>query len=187
MTVLKILTYTLVSTWSSVSSGWEHVKRKMHPWYTTPRLNQRALYMMECAMYWCKLQLLMKLWQSLQALAYKSPSGVGNLTTCGWVSGKRYTADMSSPITASLTCAQRLTLHAYCLLSGDFTHITLNFSSYLQQTMCMSYVLPGSPSIRAIYWERGVFLYTCPKVFEYTHIELMCTLHCTLSWCALCT
>ena len=30
-TVLKILTYALVSTWSSVSSGWEHVKRKMHP------------------------------------------------------------------------------------------------------------------------------------------------------------
>ena len=32
VTVLKILTYALVSTWSSVSSGWEHVKRKMHPW-----------------------------------------------------------------------------------------------------------------------------------------------------------
>ena len=32
MTVLKILTYALVSTWSSVSSGWEHVKRKMHRW-----------------------------------------------------------------------------------------------------------------------------------------------------------
>ena len=32
MTVLKILTYALVSTWSSVSSGWEHVKWKMHPW-----------------------------------------------------------------------------------------------------------------------------------------------------------
>ena len=31
VTVLKILTYALVSTWSSVSSGWEHVKRKMHP------------------------------------------------------------------------------------------------------------------------------------------------------------
>ena len=29
--VLRILTYALVSTWSSVSSGWEHVKRKMHP------------------------------------------------------------------------------------------------------------------------------------------------------------
>ena len=32
MTVLKILTYALVSTWSLVSSGWEHVKQKMHPW-----------------------------------------------------------------------------------------------------------------------------------------------------------
>ena len=32
VTVLKILSYALVSTWSSVSSGWEHVKRKMHPW-----------------------------------------------------------------------------------------------------------------------------------------------------------
>ena len=32
VTVLKILAYALVSTWSSVSSGWEHVKRKMHPW-----------------------------------------------------------------------------------------------------------------------------------------------------------
>ena len=31
MTVLQILTYALVSTWSLVSSGWEHVKRKMHP------------------------------------------------------------------------------------------------------------------------------------------------------------
>ena len=31
VTVLKMLTYTLVSTWSLVSSGWEHVKRKMHP------------------------------------------------------------------------------------------------------------------------------------------------------------
>ena len=32
LTVLEILTYALVSTWSSVSSGWEHVKRKMHRW-----------------------------------------------------------------------------------------------------------------------------------------------------------
>ena len=31
VTVLKILTYALVSTWSSVSSGYEHVKQKMHP------------------------------------------------------------------------------------------------------------------------------------------------------------
>ena len=31
VTVLKFLTYGLVSPWSSVSSGWEHVKRKMHP------------------------------------------------------------------------------------------------------------------------------------------------------------
>ena len=30
-TVLKILTYSFVSTWSLVSSAWEHVKRKMHP------------------------------------------------------------------------------------------------------------------------------------------------------------
>ena len=29
VTVLKVLTYALVSTWSSVSLGWEHVKRKM--------------------------------------------------------------------------------------------------------------------------------------------------------------
>ena len=29
--VIRILTYALVSTWSSVSSGWEHVMRKMHP------------------------------------------------------------------------------------------------------------------------------------------------------------
>ena len=28
---VKILTYALVSAWSSVSSRWEHVKRKMHP------------------------------------------------------------------------------------------------------------------------------------------------------------
>ena len=33
VTVIKFLTYALVSTWFSVSSGWEHVKRKMHPWY----------------------------------------------------------------------------------------------------------------------------------------------------------
>ena len=33
VTVLKNLTYALVSTWSLVSSGCEHVKRKMHPWY----------------------------------------------------------------------------------------------------------------------------------------------------------
>ena len=32
VTVLKILTYALVSTWSLVSSGWQHVRRKMHPW-----------------------------------------------------------------------------------------------------------------------------------------------------------
>ena len=32
VTVLKILTYALVSTSSSVSSGYEHVKQKMHPW-----------------------------------------------------------------------------------------------------------------------------------------------------------
>ena len=30
VTVLKILTYALASTWSSVSSGWEHGKRKKH-------------------------------------------------------------------------------------------------------------------------------------------------------------
>ena len=33
MTVLKILTYALMSSWSLVSSKWEHVKRKMHPYY----------------------------------------------------------------------------------------------------------------------------------------------------------
>ena len=32
VTVLKKLAYALVSTWSLVSSRWEHVKRKMHPW-----------------------------------------------------------------------------------------------------------------------------------------------------------
>ena len=32
VTVLKDLTYALVSTWSLVSSGCEHVKRKMQPW-----------------------------------------------------------------------------------------------------------------------------------------------------------
>ena len=35
VTVLKNLTYALVSTWSLVSSRWEHVKRKMHPWFST--------------------------------------------------------------------------------------------------------------------------------------------------------
>ena len=33
VTVLKNLTYALVSTRSSVSSRWEHVKRKMHLWF----------------------------------------------------------------------------------------------------------------------------------------------------------
>ena len=33
VTVLKILTYALVGTWSLVSPWWEHVKRKMHPCY----------------------------------------------------------------------------------------------------------------------------------------------------------
>ena len=37
VTVLKILTYALVSTWSLVSSGYEHVKRKMHPWLTVDK------------------------------------------------------------------------------------------------------------------------------------------------------
>ena len=32
VTVLKILTYALESTWSLVSSRWEDVKRKKHPW-----------------------------------------------------------------------------------------------------------------------------------------------------------
>ena len=31
-TVQKIITYALVSTWSWVSSGWEHVTRFMHHW-----------------------------------------------------------------------------------------------------------------------------------------------------------
>ena len=31
VTVLKNLTYALVSTWSLVSSEWEHIRRKMHP------------------------------------------------------------------------------------------------------------------------------------------------------------
>ena len=30
--VQKIITYAVVSTWSLVSSGWEHVKRIMHHW-----------------------------------------------------------------------------------------------------------------------------------------------------------
>ena len=91
-------------------------------------------------------------------LTYKSPSGLGNLTTCGWVSGKRYTADMSSHITASLTCAQRLTLHVYCLLSSDFTHITLNFRSYLQHILiCHQYVQ---------HIERGVYFFIPDLGFE---------------------
>ena len=32
MTILKILTYALVSTWSSVSSGYEHVSQLLQPW-----------------------------------------------------------------------------------------------------------------------------------------------------------
>ena len=32
MTVLKILTYALVSTWSLVSSGYEHIPQLMQPW-----------------------------------------------------------------------------------------------------------------------------------------------------------
>ena len=36
--VLKISTYTLVSTWSSVSSGYEHVKQLMQPWLPQPSL-----------------------------------------------------------------------------------------------------------------------------------------------------
>ena len=32
VTVLKILTYALVSTWSSVSSGYEHIPQLMQPW-----------------------------------------------------------------------------------------------------------------------------------------------------------
>ena len=46
-TVLKILTYAFVSTWSSVSSGWEHVKRKMHPCVTKNKslpFQRRLLY-----------------------------------------------------------------------------------------------------------------------------------------------
>ena len=35
VTVLKILTYALVSTWSSVSSGYEHVPHFMPPWTKT--------------------------------------------------------------------------------------------------------------------------------------------------------
>ena len=33
VTVLKMLTYALVSTWSLVSSGYEHVKQLMQPWW----------------------------------------------------------------------------------------------------------------------------------------------------------
>ena len=33
VTVLKILTFALVSTWSSVSSGYEHVPQLMQPWF----------------------------------------------------------------------------------------------------------------------------------------------------------
>ena len=32
-----MLTYALVSTWYLVSSRWEHVKRKMHPWQQSPQ------------------------------------------------------------------------------------------------------------------------------------------------------
>ena len=40
LTVLKILTYAIVSTWPLVGSRWEHVKRKMHPcshWGISPQ------------------------------------------------------------------------------------------------------------------------------------------------------
>ena len=40
MSVLKILTYALVSTWSLVSSGWKHVKWKMHPCQHPPRWHE---------------------------------------------------------------------------------------------------------------------------------------------------
>ena len=43
-TVLKILTYPLVSTWSLVSSHWEHVKRKMHPRVTISSTNETNPY-----------------------------------------------------------------------------------------------------------------------------------------------
>ena len=122
----------------------------------------------------------LKLWQSLQALTYKSPSRLGNLTTCGWVSGKRYTADMSSHITASLTCAQRLTLHVYCLLSSDFTHITLNFRSYLQHILICPMYCPAVHQY-VQYIERGVYFCIPDLGFEYTHIQYsICFIHCAV-------
>ena len=44
-TVLKILTYAFVSTWSLVSSAWEHVKRKMHSWYPCASMSQLLSYL----------------------------------------------------------------------------------------------------------------------------------------------
>ena len=38
VTILKILTYALVSTWSSVSSRYEHVPQLMQPWGLLPLL-----------------------------------------------------------------------------------------------------------------------------------------------------
>ena len=62
VTVLKILTYALVSTWSSaVSSGWEHVKRKMHPCcqlffpHTRPRRAPHTFLRMSSSKIWSRL------------------------------------------------------------------------------------------------------------------------------------
>ena len=44
-TVLKILTYAFVSSWSLVSSAWEHVKRKMHSWYPCASMSQLLSYL----------------------------------------------------------------------------------------------------------------------------------------------
>ena len=44
VTVLKSLTYALVSTWSWVSSGYEHVKQLMQPWLWGSEAPQQYFY-----------------------------------------------------------------------------------------------------------------------------------------------
>ena len=122
---------------------------------------------------WCRLQLLTKIWNFGRAYKHLHINlRVGNLNTCGWVSGKRYTADMSSHITASLTCAQRLTLHVYCLLSGDFTHL-ISVLTCSRQCVCLMYCPAVHHYVQ--YIERGV--YFCIPVIKVLNIHI-------LRWCA---
>ena len=73
----------------------------------------------------------------------------------------------------------------YCLVILHFTHIKLNFRSYLQHILICPMYCPAVHQY-VQYIERGVYFCIPDLGFEYTHIQYsICFIHCA-GWCGFC-